>query len=130
MARFRLVRPVFGQRLPPHPGLAPALARGPVFRDYVLMSMKRTKQVTRGKGRDADNDSPFNKKPPEKNYTFAEDVAGQPDSAFVAYNLKAKFGKGTLIEHPKFGRGVVIAVEESRVEVLFQDGNKKLGHAG
>ena len=94
------------------------------------MSMKRTKQVTRGQGRGAENDSPFNKKQPEKTYVWAEDVAGQEEAAFVPYNLKAKFGKGALIAHPKFGRGVVIAVEESRVEVLFEEGAKKLGHAG
>ena len=30
--------------------------------------------------------------------------------------------------HAKFGKGIVVDVEPSRVEVLFQDGPKKLAH--
>ena len=37
--------------------------------------------------------------------------------------------KGQLLVHPKFGKGVVLGVEGQRIEVLFEDGPKKLGHA-
>jgi len=31
------------------------------------------------------------------------------------------------VTHPKFGKGVVLAVEEQRMDVLFAEGKKKLG---
>ena len=43
--------------------------------------------------------------------------------------MTARFTKGQLLAHPKFGKGVVVAVEGQRIEVLFEDGPKKLGHA-
>lgn len=94
------------------------------------MSMKRTKQTSRGRSRDEDVSSPFGKKAPEKSYTWDDDVAGQPDEAFKAYNLKESFARGALLLHPTFGKGVVTLVEGTRVEVLFQAGPKKLGHKG
>jgi hypothetical protein len=96
----------------------------------VFMSMKRTKPVLRGRPNDNEGDSPFSKKPPAKTYTWAADVAARSDAVFVPYSLKSKFQQGALIEHPKFGRGVVTHVEESRIDVLFEEGPKKLGHAG
>ena len=51
--------------------------------------------------------------------------------SFGKYTLEANLGygtKGQLITHPKFGKGVVTDVEPSRVEILFQEGKKKLGH--
>ena len=43
--------------------------------------------------------------------------------------MSSKYAKGDLIQHPKFGKGLVLVVEATRIEVLFQDGKKKLGHA-
>jgi len=43
--------------------------------------------------------------------------------------MSTRFSKGDLITHPKFGKGLVLGVEGTRIEVLFQDGKKKLGHA-
>jgi hypothetical protein len=94
------------------------------------MSMKRTKQAARGRSKDDESLAPWNRKQPEKTYTFAEDVAAQPEESFVPYSLKSRYGKGALLLHPKFGRGVVTTVEGSRVDVLFEDGTKKLGHGG
>jgi hypothetical protein len=34
------------------------------------------------------------------------------------------------MSHPKFGKGLVMGVVGARIEVLFKDGRKKLGHAG
>ena len=48
----------------------------------------------------------------------------------MPYAFTSRFEKGALLAHPKFGKGVVIDVEPQRVEVLFEDGPKKLGHGG
>ncbi len=97
------------------------------------MSMKRSKQrshtATRRGGESGSTPFNFGDKPeaePEK--SWEEQVPGQPSEAFVPYSLQSTFSKGTLLEHPTFGKGVVIRVEPSRVEVLFSDGKKKLGH--
>ena len=73
--------------------------------------------------------APVFAKPVEKVKTWDEWTSGQPDEAFVPYSLKTHFARGTLIAHPKFGRGAVVAVEGTTVTVLFADGRKKLGHA-
>ncbi len=49
---------------------------------------------------------------------------------FSPYATTTKFAKGALVSHSKFGKGLVVSVEGSRIEVLFEDGVKKLGHAG
>jgi len=92
------------------------------------MSIKRTKQRTYGR-RDDGVAFTFNKPEeaaPEK--TWEEQMAGQPEEAFVPYSMKSVLSKGALIAHPKFGKGIVVAVEDSRVDVLFSEGKKKLGH--
>jgi hypothetical protein len=55
-------------------------------------------------------------------------MADKTDSDFTPYAMTSRFAKGTLLSHSKFGRGVVVGVEGPRVEVLFEDGAKKLGH--
>jgi hypothetical protein len=47
----------------------------------------------------------------------------------VPYALASRFEKGVLVLHAKFGKGVVLAVEGTRIDVLFAEGRKKLGHA-
>jgi hypothetical protein len=94
------------------------------------MSIKRTKQRSfrRGSGEEVETFS-FNPKPadePEK--SWEEQIGGQPDEAFVPYSLKGTLTKGMFVAHPKFGKGIVVAVEDARADVLFQDGKKKLGH--
>lgn len=90
------------------------------------MSMKRTKQ--RGSGRDKDVETDFWAKPIEPEKTWAEVVDGKPDDAFTPYALSQKFARGQLLVHPKFGKGVVTDADAARVEILFQEGKKKLGH--
>lgn len=94
------------------------------------MSIKRSKQRSGGFRRDGDDDLPsFMKRPePEPEKSWEESVAGQPDEAFTPYALSSRFAKGALVAHAKFGRGIVTAVEGSHIEVLFQEGKKKLGH--
>ncbi len=94
------------------------------------MSIKRTKPRTFGHGREDEETSFGGPKTKEPEKSWAEHVEGKGESAFVAYSMTAKFTKGALLTHPKFGKGAVIDVEPTRIEVLFEDGTKKLGHAG
>lgn len=91
------------------------------------MSMKRTKQ--RGAGsRDKETDVDFWAKPKEAERSWEEQIEGQPDEGFIPYNLTERYAKGQLVVHTKFGKGVVVEADAQRVEILFQDGKKKLGH--
>jgi hypothetical protein len=92
------------------------------------MSMKRTKQRSAGSSRGSDEESNAWGKPPEPEPTWAE-VESKPDDSFVPFVLSSRYAKGNLILHPKFGKGLVLGVEGTRIEVLFQEGKKKLGHA-
>lgn len=94
------------------------------------MSMKRTRVKSYGSSKRYD-DGPvsFNKSgQPESERTWEDYVGGKPDDAFVPYDMKAKFARGALISHAKFGKGIVLGVEENRMDVLFAEGKKKLGH--
>ena len=99
------------------------------------MSIKRSHQRTYNPSR-RDSDEPSASRGPGKapaagpEKTWEEAVAGQPDGVFIPYSLQAAFSTGALILHPTFGKGVVIGAEPSRIEVLFSDGKKKLGHKG
>jgi len=61
--------------------------------------------------------------------TWDELVGSQPDEAFKPYALSTTFSKNELLAHSKFGRGIVTLVESNRIEVLFQDASRKLGHS-
>ena len=93
------------------------------------MSMKRSKQRGSGSGRYSgrEDDSPAWAKPEGPEPKWA-DVDSKPDGSFVPFALSSRFAKGDLIMHPKFGKGLVLGVEGTRIEVLFQSGKKKLGH--
>ena len=95
------------------------------------MSMKRSKQRSSGSSRYSgkDDDSPAWNKPEGPEPTWA-DIESKPDASFVQFALSSRYSKGDLILHAKFGKGLVLAVEGARIEVLFQDGKKKLGHMG
>jgi hypothetical protein len=90
------------------------------------MSMKRAKQRTGGRDKDIETD--FWKKPTEPEKTWEEHVADKPDADFIPYVLSEKFAKGQFLLHTKFGKGVVVDADAARVEILFQEGKKKLGH--
>jgi hypothetical protein len=92
------------------------------------MSMKRAKEVRRRGREEESGDGFFSTKPAAKQWDWEKDVASQPDEAFTQYAPKSRFAKDAFLVHPKFGKGVVLDVEPSRVEVLFQDGPKKLAH--
>jgi hypothetical protein len=93
------------------------------------MSIKRTKQRSFRRREDEVSFTSFNSKgeeEPEK--SWEEQVANQPEEAFLPYSLQSTLTKGALVSHPKFGKGVVVGVEAQRADVLFADGKKKLGH--
>ncbi len=92
------------------------------------MSMKRTKQRGAGADRDKDNVVDFWAKPVAPEKSWDEQVEGKPEDAFTPYVLSARYAKGQLVLHTKFGKGVVVDADALRVEILFQDGRKKLGH--
>lgn len=95
------------------------------------MSMKRSKAKSSGSARgQSDEDSNYFAKPKEVEKTWAEQMEGKGDDQFAAYSMASRFPKGQLVFHTKFGKGVVTHVEGARIEVLFEDGVKKLGHAG
>ena len=90
------------------------------------MSMKRAKAKTSGKEKNAETD--FWAKPVAPEKTWEEATEGKADSDFTAYTMSERFTKGQLISHSKFGKGFVTDVDALRVEILFQEGKKKLGH--
>lgn len=92
--------------------------------------MKRSRAKSGGSGRaTGEEEDSYFAKPKEPEKTWAEHLEGKGDDAFFIYAMTSRFSKGQLLAHPKFGKGVVIAVEGARIEVLFEDGPKKLGHA-
>jgi hypothetical protein len=94
------------------------------------MSMKRSRAKSSGSGRaSGEDESSYFAKPKEPEKTWAEHLDGKGDDAFVPYAMTSRFAKGQLLTHPKFGKGIVVHVEGQRIEVLFEDGPKKLGHA-
>lgn len=92
------------------------------------MSIKRSKQRSFGSsGNAVEGDDYFAKvKVPEK--TWEEWTQGVDDAVFVVYAPAKRFEKGSLLAHAKFGKGAVVNVEGAKIEVLFQEGPKKLGH--
>ena len=93
------------------------------------MSIKRSKQKSAGSGRSDEESTGGWGKPPEPEKTWTEQIEGKSDDAFVPYAMTSRFTKGQLLTHPKFGKGVVTNVEALRIEVLFEEGAKKLGHS-
>jgi hypothetical protein len=51
-----------------------------------------------------------------------------PERPVRAYAATQTFGVGDLLDHPKFGRGTVIACLAQRIEVEFADGRHTLVH--
>jgi hypothetical protein len=92
------------------------------------MSIKRTKQRSYGAGRGGSSEDDYFAKPAEPEKSWDEHMADKTDDQFTPYAMTNRYTKGTLILHSKFGKGVVTHVEATHVQVLFQEGAKKLGH--
>ncbi len=93
------------------------------------MSIKRAKPASRGKGKDSENETGMGSSKAAPAPVWRDQVGAKPDDAFFPYALATTFQKGSLINHSKFGKGLVTNVEGARIEVLFEEGSKKLGHA-
>jgi hypothetical protein len=92
------------------------------------MSMKRSKQRTFGRGSGGAEDDGFFKKAQEPEKNWDEHMEGKEDAAFAPYVMQNRYEKGALVLHTKFGKGVVVDVDATHVQVLFQDAKRKLGH--
>lgn len=91
------------------------------------MSINRPKRVTYRASREANPLDPQAKD--AKPTIWADVVAGKSDADFTPYAVKTTYEAGALIKHPKFGNGVVVAVEAQKIDVLFEIGERKLAHA-
>lgn len=56
-------------------------------------------------------------------------VAGHADAEFTPYAPATTFAVSTLVQHAKFGKGIVVAVDGNKVDILFEQGIRKLLHA-
>ncbi len=93
------------------------------------MSMKRTKKAVGGAGRGAQAEGSLGFNPPPAGTPkWDEIMANKTDDVFVAYSPGRKFQREELIAHAKFGKGVVFAVDGQRIEVIFEEGVKRLAH--
>jgi len=68
--------------------------------------------------------SPTTLPPPPVN--ALEEALADASRTRKKYAATDKFAKGELVEHPKFGVGVVTALEPGRVTILFESGSRKL----
>ena len=91
------------------------------------MSIKRAKQRTFGKAADSEEDNYF-AKPKEPEKTWDEHMDGKKDADFHKYAMSDRYAKGAFVMHPKFGKGIVVAIDATNVQILFQEGINKLGH--
>jgi hypothetical protein len=91
------------------------------------MSIKRTNSKTGRRGTDsAAPERSSSSAPRKKEITWQEAVADKPNAAFVDYAAKELFTVGTLLNHPTFGKGIVLSAEGQKMEVLFAESKKLL----
>src|SRR5512140_2116258 len=92
------------------------------------MSIKRSRDFSRRPTPDYKETSTAPKRA-ERKRSFDRDVAGRTAESALAYGTTYRYAEDDLIGHTVFGRGLVTRVEGDRIEVLFQDGIKKLAHS-
>ena len=92
------------------------------------MSMKRSKKST-GSTRSSQSEGSLGFSPPAAVVpTWDEAVSGREDSEFIPWVMTRTFARNELVVHGKFGKGIVLAVDGPRIEVLFSDTVRKLAH--
>lgn len=57
-----------------------------------------------------------------------EQLTQKPGISPVPYSMKTAFEVDSVIQHPKFGLGVVTALTNSSVQVVFEDQERSLVH--
>jgi hypothetical protein len=91
------------------------------------MSIKRTNPKTDRRTAGSESSRPSTTpKTRKKEMTWQEAMADKSESAFVNYAMQGHFAMGTLLNHPRFGKGIVLSVEGQKMEVLFADSKKFL----
>ncbi|MDI1435029.1 hypothetical protein [Polyangium sorediatum] len=65
----------------------------------------------------------------QKERAWKEALAGRMDEKAAPYRTTARFAPGDLVDHTKFGRGLVRRVDGAKIEVIFKDGARLLAHA-
>jgi hypothetical protein len=90
------------------------------------MSIARPKRATTRKpaGSSAAAKAAAAAKPPK----WKDVVGDQPDGAFAHYVTSATYKGGSLIAHPKFGKGIVLEVDGHKIHILFEEGMRRLLH--
>jgi len=93
------------------------------------MSIHRPKRATSRRSEStsparSSSSPPASIRPPK----WKDIVLDKPEGAFVAYSPGSRFEQNTLVNHPKFGKGVVLEVDGNKVHVLFEEGLRKLLH--
>ena len=59
----------------------------------------------------------------------AAPVEADPARPVKVYSASARYEIGDQVAHPKFGTGVVQAIEQTKVDILFESGRRTLVHA-
>jgi hypothetical protein len=93
------------------------------------MSIHRPKRPTHRRTEGAAATRSAQATPAPKQLKWKEVVGSQPDAAFAPYSPAATFAKDALVSHAKFGKGIVVEVDGNKIQILFEEGQKKLLHA-
>jgi hypothetical protein len=89
------------------------------------MSIHRPKRVSYRSSRDVE---PLDGAK-ESTVNWKTATEGKQPADFKPYSVKTTYAAGDLLQHPKFGNGVVVSIEPTKIDVLFEDGPRKLAHA-
>jgi hypothetical protein len=60
--------------------------------------------------------------------SFEQQLAGKDVSTAARYSPKSAYQVEQLIDHPTFGLGIVMAVREDKIDVVFKAAEKTLVH--
>jgi hypothetical protein len=55
-------------------------------------------------------------------------VKGRPSAAFKEYGIGVTFEPAQLVRHKTFGLGYVVAIADTKLNVMFEDGVRVLAH--
>jgi hypothetical protein len=91
------------------------------------MSIKRTKPKADRRGSSGESaGGSGGSTARKKEATWKEVVVDKPDTDFTSYTVSGHYNTGTLLNHPTFGKGLVLRVDGQKIEVLFAEGKKIL----
>lgn len=63
-----------------------------------------------------------------KEREWSEALAARAGDPALPYRTTQRFSEGQILEHVKFGRGLVRRVNDGKIEVVFKDGVRLLAH--